>query len=396
VSVTVGAHGSLTVTDNGHSRTYTLPDGARTFGEARPVWESPDHLLLAVQDNPDRGNYLLRIDVTTGVWEIAANERIFGLTWPWPHRPPGAGPPPLPVPEPAHLVAWNPTGELWSGGTPMAWIQEPPPPAGSAPRVGHITSAGDIVVPRNGRPVTIARTSLPYLDWAVETAVGVLIQGGVLQQTNNRDTRAEFARWDGTVTPFGTDLHSIAISRDGTTAAAHELRSGRRPWSGLHLINLHDATRHTVELPDWDYELRITGVDHQTIWFRSHHQPAETCWTTGHASPVPAPEPPPASGWEGPDAPSHQNYPAASADMHYTVDRSGIRVNGRTFRLPGTGPHPYIPQAAWEDSGHLLINLLGTVFRLDVSTGAYETAATDVAVRVFVQAWPHKHEDRAR
>ncbi|WP_285689175.1 hypothetical protein [Actinoplanes sp. NBRC 103695] len=95
----VGADGVLTVTDGGRSRTYPLPPGARRFGSATPVWESPDHLLLPVRQDPDLGDHLLRIDVTNGTWEIAANEQIYALTWPWPHHRPDAGPPRLPTTE---------------------------------------------------------------------------------------------------------------------------------------------------------------------------------------------------------------------------------------------------------------------------------------------------------
>jgi hypothetical protein len=50
----------------------------------------------------------------------------------------------------------------------------------------------------------------------------------------------------------------------------HEARGCRRPWSGLHLIDLRAGTRHTLELSaDADYDLRITGVDYRSIWVAS-------------------------------------------------------------------------------------------------------------------------------
>jgi hypothetical protein len=53
---------------------------------------------------------------------------------------------------------------------------------------------------------------------------------------------------------------------------------------------------------------------------------------------------------------------------------------------------------AWEDPEHLLLvpgmttsgglEFLGCIFRLDVNTGAMETAATDTQVKTFIWPWP--------
>lgn len=79
----------LIVEEDGERRTYPLPEGARrnSWIGPGPVWEDPDHLLVAVEGDPEFGDHVLRLDAAGTAREVAAaGVRIAAFVWPWPHR----------------------------------------------------------------------------------------------------------------------------------------------------------------------------------------------------------------------------------------------------------------------------------------------------------------------
>jgi hypothetical protein len=85
----------LIVEEDGERRTYPLPEGARrnSWTGPGPVWEDPDHLLVAVENDPGLGDHVLRLDAAGGAQEVVATGlRITAFVWPWPHRPRQDGP----------------------------------------------------------------------------------------------------------------------------------------------------------------------------------------------------------------------------------------------------------------------------------------------------------------
>lgn len=79
----------LIVAEDGERRTYPLPEGARrgSWSGPGPVWEDPDHLLIAVEGDPELGHHVRRLAVASGEWEVAAaGLTVAAFVWPWPAR----------------------------------------------------------------------------------------------------------------------------------------------------------------------------------------------------------------------------------------------------------------------------------------------------------------------
>ncbi|WP_250002103.1 hypothetical protein [Actinoplanes sp. M2I2] len=272
------------------------------------------------------------------------------------------------------------------------------PPAGAPPRPGYVNT--DIVVWRDDRYVTVSPCPINDPFTACEVAGGVVVAGDHIVELT-RHERAAYVKWDGSVVELGPLRADFKVSPDGTVLAAHELGRGRRGVNRLHLIDLPTGTRHALPI-DSNVDLRISGVSTDTVWFRPNvAYPDEMCWTAGDAAPRPARERAPVSGWEGPLAPPHWHYAAYdcgrsfSAQERITVQDSG---ESRTYRTPEPSVVDHRVRPVWEDPDHLLLTtgltingggeFLTCVFRLDVGTGAFETAATDTHVKTFIWPWP--------
>lgn len=80
-------------------------------------------------------------------------------------------------------------------------------------------------------------------------------------------------------------------------------------------------------------------------------------------------------------------YLGGTGAVGFTTTTSGPAQSGT---LPVDSPFLHHPLVAWEDPGHVLVAVRDTMYRLDVATGAYETAATGLFISCFVEAWPHK------
>jgi hypothetical protein len=267
------------------------------------------------------------------------------------------------------------------------------PPPGPPPRVGWL-SGGTVVAVRGGEPVDIGTCPLDFRDHAVEVAAGVLVEGRMRTVSGNTRDRAVVVRWDGSVVEIGEGLRYLTISRDGTTAAAHEIGYGRKGFVGLHLIDLTDGSRRTLPRPGTGPDLRISGVAQDTVWFRWR---VDLTWTAGDTEPEPSTSLPPAAGWTTPEAPWHPYYRTPGAEKRATTNRHPARlsVGDRRYELPERVD--FLEKAAWEDAGHLLVEVGGfhyprCLLRLEVSAGTFETVATDHRANTFIWPWPAAQE----
>ncbi|WP_436519674.1 hypothetical protein [Actinoplanes sp. HUAS TT8] len=406
-TVSVDLVRGVTVEDSAGRRTFPLPEGVRALGPARAVWEDPDHLLVPIDHERDRDARLLRLTVTTGDWGTAdAGNRIFALAWPWPRYDPAADPPEPPFrpqdvamkpvdgttrPEILAVLAAmaRKNGLDW---TPPEPVERVLPPAGPPPRIGWLIGK-EVTVIRDGRPVVLGTGPLDFHDHAVEVDGGVLIEGRMLTTSGSTRDRTVLLRGDGTVLDLGDGLRYMTISRDGTTAAAHEIGYGRQGFVGLHLIDLSDGSRRTLPMPDSGPDLRITGVSSHAVWF---HWRTDLCWTAGDTAPRPTRDPPPAAGWTGPGAPWHRYYRTPGADKRVSsVGRPArLSIGGRKYDLP---EHiDFVDLTGWEDAEHLLVKVSGFDFpscllRLDITSGMVEIAATDHPAGLFI--WPRPDPD---
>ncbi|BCY11215.1 hypothetical protein [Actinoplanes sp. L3-i22] len=283
-------------------------------------------------------------------------------------------------------------------GAPVAHSLELP--TGDPPRLGYLVG-GDITLPRSGAPAVIGRSPLPIVDAMVETAAGVIVLGGVLQPSGDRDNRAALVRWDGGDVELSPDAHDLQISRDGTVCAIYQPTIG-----DLVLIDLRDGSRETLPLGAGDDELRITGVTADTVWFEGR-EPMR--WSAGDPAPVPAGELPPTSGWDGPNTPRHPHYPARGARRSCggsgrpaglsIQDQDGWRRHQLPAGLGDVVDHRLAP--LWEDPGHVLLapraaGFPSLLLRFDVVGGGYEIAAADLPANLLVWPWPHRPERTRR
>ena len=272
------------------------------------------------------------------------------------------------------------------------------PPAGPPPRHGLVNN--DIVVLRDGRRVTLAPCPMNDPNTACETAGGIVVAGDHIVELT-RFERAAYVKWDGSLVELGALRADFKVNREGTVLAAMELGTGRRARSMLHLIDLVEDTRHTVAM-EWNPDFRITGVTHDTIWFRRGWSQPEVSWTVGDTESAPAAGPAPVGSWEGPAAPALRHYTAHHCGRSFDAGESITITDDagrRTYRVPEPGRVDHRCRPSWEDPDHLLLvpgvtmngglEFLGCVFRLDVNTGALETAATDTDVKTFIEPWPH-------
>jgi hypothetical protein len=237
-------------------------------------------------------------------------------------------------------------------------------------------------------------------------AGGIVVAGDHIVEITRSD-RAAYVTWDGSVVDLGALRSDFKVSQDGLSLAAHELGTGRRASSILHLIDLTDGTRHILTLQR-NVDLRITGVSHDTIWYRPRGaHPQEMSWTTGSAGAVLALEPPPAGSWEDPAAPQHRHYTTHHYGLSFDARHSiTIHDSGehRTYGMPEPAQVDHRVRPVWEDPDHLLLvtaptingglEFSGCIFRLNVNTGALETAATDTPVRTFIWPWPRRPDGR--
>lgn len=273
------------------------------------------------------------------------------------------------------------------------------PPAGAPPQPGYVNT--DIVVWRDDRYVTAGPSPMNDPFTACEVAGGVVVAGDHIVELT-RHERVAYVTWDGSVVELGPLRADFKVSPDGRVLAAHELGRGRRGVNRLHLIDLPTGTRHALPI-DSSVDLRITGVSADTVWFRpTFAYPGEMTWTAGDTESRPARQRAPVGGWEGPLAPPHLHYAAYdcgrsfSAQQRITVQDSG---ETRIYRTPEPSVVDHRVRPVWEDPDHLLLTTASTinggleflmcVFRLDVGTGAFQTAATDTHVKTFIWSWPH-------
>jgi len=382
------------VTDDVYALVSWAPDGRLTTSAA----ELAEALLVdvATVGSALRGDYLIVEDsgsalVVTGVAEPDDEDDEFADEG---HDEPDPGPADAgPGPAAAGFV------HQFLEEYRLAGLRRRPPP-GPPPRTGYVNA--EIVMWRGDRLVTVAACPLNDPHTAAEVAGGVVVAGDHIVG-NKRYERAAYATWDGSVVDLGALRANFQISPDGTVLAAYELGTGRRGQSFLHLIDLADDTRHALAMPA-SVDLHITGVTRDTVWYRPRRaDPAEMCWTAGRAEAVPATGPPPVGSWEGPVAPEHRHYAAHHCGRSFhagdriTVDDAG---GHRTYRVPAPGRVDHRVAPVWEDPDHLLLvpgatvngglEFHGCLLRLDVTTGALQTVATDTVIGTFIWPWPRR------
>lgn len=269
---------------------------------------------------------------------------------------------------------------------------------GAPPRSGIVTSAGDLVVWRNGACVVLARSPLGEVNRAMETDFGIVLlsfEGAALVRPDGRtDTLA--SRID-----FCT-----ALSEDGRHLAVSESHYGKRPRSRVHVIDLSDGSQQTLDWPGGD--LRIVGLHGGAVSFATD-QGASMRWAPG-SEPGPLPYELRAidpltgialaeGGASGPLVISpdgeHRNVPVTQLaelapggtrlyDLRYEppaltlFDISARGTDSRICWLPaGSEVSTTVPgHPVWEDADHMLFaqrwNTGTPAVRLDVGTAHLE------------------------
>jgi hypothetical protein len=152
-------------------------------------------------------------------------------------------------------------GGLSLGGTPVPYPGPASPPLGAPPRAGYLTTGGDVVVWRDGQPVTIAAGTgrLPYR--ALQTAYGVALF---------TSSGLRHVRTDGGAEQLAVEfaVHG-AVSEDGRWLAFAEGRHGRHGWYRVHLVDLADSSRHTMPWDGTDEHLAVVGLHTGVVYVRA-------------------------------------------------------------------------------------------------------------------------------
>ncbi len=273
----------------------------------------------------------------------------------------------------------------------------PPLPEGAPPRAGIVTTSGNLVVWRYGRAEVLA--GVPGgADRAVETAYGVVVLSFAKAVLVRPGGPAE-------VLATGTD-HGGAFSADGRYLALSETPFRRREFSLVHVIDLADGSRQTLQWPEY---LTITGMHRGAVYFTSHEagglrwtpgsDPERLAWKPRTVDPITgamlvAGYDEGADGWLviAQDGERHNVLVTSNADLApggtHLIDFRYSPPAVTLFDVATGGADPriwWLPEGcdtsasrspAWEDASHLLFRKPYArdvpAVRLDVSTGEVE------------------------
>lgn len=290
-------------------------------------------------------------------------------------------------------------------------------PEGAPPRAGIVTSSGDLVAWPGGAAVVLARSPGRETFRAVETAYGIVLlsfEDAVLVRTDGRTD----------LLSTNIDLRA-ALSENGRHLALTQSRLGRQPQSWLHVIDLADGSRRTLDWPGGD--LRIAGFYEGAVSFTTD-QGVSMRWDVGGE-----PEPLPwelrtidtltgialaeggdcghlviSPGGEPKNVPVTKTAELAPGGAHLydlryeppaltLFDIAAGGADPRIWWLPaGSEVSPAGPgHPVWEDTGHMLFALRPNAdmaaVRLDVRTGNLEhvpltvTPSAESDLAIFVE-----------
>jgi hypothetical protein len=293
----------------------TVPDPASAFHRYAAfasdlvtvtIWSGEDaRLTITLGDLADR--LLATVEQTRETLDYALDQGLLALdhgdtTDPrallalraLPRRPPPVhyepmalprpGPPwdgSLTTPEPAPPPTAS-TGEYgWHAAFVSASARPAPylPPWGAPPASGFVSTAGDVVLWRDGASTTLARwrPRRPYeqIDRALETAHGIVLISS---------SEAVLVDHDGRVIPIGSEPMGHGVIADDAHHFAYvETHLGRNSYTRLHLVDLADRSRRTMPTEDDDLDLRSVLAVHRGVVYAlagvTHL--ASMAWTPG-------------------------------------------------------------------------------------------------------------------